>query len=146
MKNNTFTKNKKPERPAPVYSEFAIKVKDALADQIVEFLKNPCKAESKWLFDIGTWPGTVMGYEEQYKLYRVKNLISFDRETGDFRRADCKIVVLNKQTNEPAFYFECFIGGNRIANIEATELGATGPIRNNVIRWSNRSYNQEAAE
>lgn len=146
MKNNkTFRNNneKKTERPAPVYSQFALSVKDALVGQITEFIEaGMTKDAGRELFDIGAWPGAVIGYEDKYKLYRVKHAVSFDRETGDFKRADCKIMVID-MTGAPAFYIECFINKMGQANVEVVELGEKGPVKQNTVRWNNRNTTAE---
>lgn len=145
MKNNkTFRNNdKKTERPAPVYSQFALTVKDALVDQIETFIDSGMtKAAGRGLFDIGEWPGAVIGYEDQYKLYRVKHAVSFDRETEEFKRGDCKIIVIDT-FGKPAFYIECFINKMGQANVEVVELGDKGPVKQNTVRWNNRNNTAE---
>lgn len=133
--------DKKPQRPAPVYSEFAVALKDQMVYQMESFLDADDRAAAvKNLFDVGgRYPAELKGWPE-YAIYQVERSARMSRDNPEqWGRLTTALVVMDQKNGTLAFYCTCFITPNGDYNCTVYEEGENGPVYANTVRYDSRA-------
>lgn len=139
-KKNFNKKGNNKVKPEPVYDAFQKEIAGDLKEQAAHFLFNyeTIKAQNgdtreleKGLFQLGSYPLLAGESYPNLALYTVERFIRSDRETHAFNRATVSIIVLNTETNTPAYFISAFLTAEN-GRITVTPMGDRGPIGRNT--------------
>lgn len=138
-KKNFNKKGNNKVKSEPVYDAFQKEIANDLKDQAAHFLDQYIVAKAndrirdleKGLFQLGAYPLMAGEAYPNLALYTVERFIRSDRETHAFIRATTSIIVLNTETNAPAYFISAYLtqSGGRIT---VTPMGDRGPIGRNT--------------
>lgn len=79
-----------------------------------------------------------------YRFYVLTRSVRMDRDIHLLVHGEFHAVVIDNQTNAPAYYINALIWKNLTASILVTPIGENGPEYHNRARWTNRKPKTEA--
>lgn len=135
-KKKNFKKGNNKTKPEPVYDAFQKEIAADLEVQARVYLDNYATTTDRrelenQLFQLGAYP--LMAGEDypNLALYTMERFIRTDRETHDLIRATASIVVMDTETNAPAYFINSYLSlkGGRIS---VTPMGDKGPVGRNT--------------
>lgn len=149
-KKKNFKKGNNKTKPEPVYDAFQKEIAADLEVQARNYLDNYATANDRrelenQLFQLGSYPLHAGEDYPNLDLYTVERFVRTDRETHDLIRATASIVVLNTETNTPAYFINAYLSlkGGRIS---VTPMGDKGPIGRNTWTQNIKATVEEPTE
>lgn len=149
-KKKNFKKGNNKTKPEPVYDAFQKEIAADLEVQARNYLDNYATTSDRrelenQLFQLGSYPLHAGEDYPNLDLYTVERFVRTDRETHDLIRATASIVVLNTETNTPAYFINAYLSlkGGRIS---VTPMGDKGPIGRNTWTQNIKATTEEPVD
>ena len=152
-RNNGFRKggNKPVEKAEP--NPVALLLLNIIKEQVRDFMTLAPEERfegSKDLYYVGSYPAALDGGDAlpeaaNYAVYQLERAVRLPKDEPDrMNRLSTAILLINKETNQPAFYLTSYITPKMVANIRIVPYTDRGPSYRSSLSWDSRD--EEPAE
>lgn len=143
---NGFRRDRKQNNEQVEPSMVALLLLDTIKDQVKTFmaLKPEDRYEgSKELYYVGSYPATLTSDNvpeaANYDVYQLERSVRLRREEPErLNRLSTAILLIDRETHQPAFYLTSYITPNLVANIRVVPYNNHGAWYKALVAWDSR--------